>query len=144
MTDTIEDIIESFSLLDSWEDRYRYIIDLGRSLPPLASEEKVEAHKISGCVSQVWLVAIRDPSPDQRLHFKGDSDAHIVRGLVAILLAFYNNKTAVDILSADIEGLFTTLNLRENLTPQRANGLKSMISRIQAEAHAALNNLTSP
>ncbi|WP_412057625.1 SufE family protein [Bartonella sp. DGB2] len=144
MTDTIEDIIESFSLLDSWEDRYRYIIDLGRSLPPLASEEKVEAHKISGCVSQVWLVATRDPSPDQQLHFKGDSDAHIVRGLVAILLAFYNNKTAVDILSADIEGLFTTLNLRENLTPQRANGLKSMISRIQAEAHAALNNLTSP
>lgn len=136
MADTIEDIIDSFSLLDDWEDRYRYVIELGRELSPYPEAARDETHKVPGCVSQVWLLTNRGEGDDPIMTFEGDSDAHIVRGLVYILLAFYSGKKASEIRNADIEKLFATLGLNENLTPQRSNGLKSMVARIRAEAGA--------
>jgi cysteine desulfuration protein SufE len=137
---TIDDIIDNFALLDQWDDRYRYVIELGRMLPPLPESDHVESNKVQGCASQVWLVTHVKPdgAGGPVLTFDGDSDAHIVRGLVAILFALYSGKDARDILSIDAEGVFTRLGLRENLTPQRSNGLRSMVERIRAEARAAL------
>lgn len=137
----IEEIVENFALLDEWDDRYRYVIELGRMLPPLAEAEHNEANKVRGCASQVWLVThVEPPQGDVGpvLTFEGDSDAHIVRGLVAILLALYSGKSARDILGIDALALFDSLGLRENLTPQRSNGLRSMVERIRADAGAAL------
>ena len=136
----IDDIVENFELLDEWDDRYRYVIELGRTLPPLADEAHVEANKVRGCASQVWLITHVKPdgSGGPTLSFEGDSDAHIVRGLVAILFALYSGKPAKEILDTDAEALFTKLGLRENLTPQRSNGLRAMVERIRAEAKAAL------
>jgi cysteine desulfuration protein SufE len=133
-----ETIKSDFELLDDWEDRYRYVIELGRGLPPLAAELKSDAYKVRGCASQVWLIPSRGPGADPVLNFIGDSDAHIVRGLVAILLAIYDGHTASEILGIDGAGLFAGLKLSDHLTPQRSNGLASMISRIQAEARASL------
>jgi len=136
----IDEIIENFELLDDWDDRYRYVIELGRTLPPLPDEAHVDANKVQGCASQVWLVT--HVKPDSAggpiLTFDGDSDAHIVRGLIAILFALYSGKSAKEILSTDALSLFDRLGLRENLTPQRTNGLRSMVERIRAEAQAAL------
>ena len=136
----IDDIIENFTLLDQWDDRYRYVIELGRTLPPLADEAHNEANKVRGCTSQVWLVTHVKPdgAGGPVLSFEGDSDAHIVRGLVAILFAVYSGKTAREILDTDAIAIFDTLGLRENLTPQRSNGLRSMVERIRADADAAL------
>lgn len=136
----IDDIIENFELLDEWEDRYRYVIELGRNLPPLPEAEHNETNKVRGCASQVWLVTHVKPdgADGPTLSFDGDSDAHIVRGLIAVLLALYSGKGARDILSTDAFALFDRLGLRENLTPQRSNGLRSMIERIQTDAKAAL------
>ncbi|HZQ12607.1 MAG TPA: SufE family protein [Pseudolabrys sp.] len=136
----IDDIVGNFELLDQWDDRYRYVIELGRTLPPLAEEAHIEANKVRGCASQVWLVTHvkRDGAAGPTLTFEGDSDAHIVRGLVAILFALYSGKRAQEILDIDAEALFHKLGLRENLTPQRSNGLRSMVERIRAEAKAAL------
>ena len=136
----IDDIIENFSLLDEWDDRYRYVIELGRTLPPLAPEAHNEANKVRGCASQVWLVTHVKPdgTAGPTLSFEGDSDAHIVRGLVAILFALYSGKRAKEILATDADALFNKLGLRENLTPQRSNGLRAMVDRIRAEAKAAL------
>jgi len=137
----IEDIIADFEFLDDWEDRYRYIIELGRALPPLSPAEKTEATKIRGCASQVWLVseqsASSDDSGDPVLTFRGESDAHIVQGLVAILLAVYSDKRASEILEIDTNSVFNSLGLNDHLTPQRANGVRSMIARIRDEAAAA-------
>jgi len=136
----IDDIVENFSLLDEWDDRYRYVIELGRALPPMAEADHTEANKVQGCASQVWLttkVAPNGPGGPV-LTFEGDSDAHIVRGLVAILIALYSGKTARDILATDALALFDRIGLRENLTPQRSNGLRSMVERVRAEASAAL------
>jgi cysteine desulfuration protein SufE len=137
---TIDEILDNFALLDQWDDRYRYVIELGRTLPPLAEAEHVEANKVQGCASQVWLVTHKNPdgAGGPTLSFEGDSDAHIVRGLVAILLALYSGKPAKTILETDALTLFDRMGLRENLTPQRSNGLRSMIERIRAEAKAAL------
>jgi cysteine desulfuration protein SufE len=137
---TIDAIVENFTLLDQWDDRYRYVIELGRALPPLAESAHVEANKVQGCASQVWLLShvAPDGTADPILTFEGDSDAHIVRGLVAILLALYSGKPARDILATDAIALFDRIGLRENLTPQRSNGLRSMVERIRAEANAAL------
>ncbi|WP_332060669.1 SufE family protein [Bartonella sp. CB74] len=135
MAETIDDIIENFSLLGDWEDRYRYVIELGHELPPFPESARNDAHKVSGCVSQVWLLSSRDNSKNPTLTFQGDSDAHIVRGLIYILLAFYSGKKASEIRSADAEGLLKTLGLNENLTPQRSNGLKSMIEKIRNESY---------
>ncbi len=135
MVETIDDIIENFSLLSDWEDRYRYVIELGHELPPFPESARNDAHKVSGCVSQVWLLSSRDNSKNPTLTFQGDSDAHIVRGLIYILLTFYSGKKASEIRNADAEGLLKTLGLNENLTPQRSNGLKSMIEKIRNESY---------
>jgi len=136
----IDEIIENFALLDEWDDRYRYVIELGRTLPPLADAAHTEANKVRGCASQVWLVTHVKPDGGDGpvLSFEGDSDAHIVRGLIAILLALYSGKNAREILDTDAAALFEQLGLKENLTPQRSNGLRSMVERIRADAGAAL------
>jgi len=137
---TIDDIIENFALLDQWDDRYRYVIELGRTLPPMPESAHNDANKVQGCASQVWLFTHVKPdgTAGPTLSFEGDSDAHIVRGLIAILLALYSGKSAREILEIDALALFDRISLRENLTPQRSNGLRSMIERIRAEAKAAL------
>jgi cysteine desulfuration protein SufE len=137
---TIDEITENFSLLDDWDDRYRYVIELGRSLPPFPEEARIEANKVQGCASQVWLTTKKQANGGQGpvMTFLADSDAHIVRGLIAILFALYSGKPARDILSIDALALFDRLGLRENLTPQRSNGLRSMVERIRAEANASL------
>ncbi len=136
----IDEITENFELLDEWDDRYRYVIELGRELPPLAEEAHNETNKVRGCASQVWLVTHVEPdgAGGPTLSFDGDSDAHIVRGLIAILFALYSGKPAKKILEINPEAVFTQLGLRENLTPQRSNGLRSMVERIQNDAKAAL------
>lgn len=137
---SIDEIVENFTLLDAWDDRYRYVIELGRTLPPLAESAHTEANKVRGCASQVWLVTHVKPDGTGRpvLTFDGDSDAHIVRGLIAILFALYSGRTARGILETDALALFDSIGLRENLTPQRSNGLRSMVERIRAEAKAAI------
>jgi cysteine desulfuration protein SufE len=136
----IDEILDNFSLLDDWDDRYRYIIELGRGLPPLPEADHVEANKVQGCASQVWLTTQVEPNgaAGPVLRFQGDSDAHIVRGLIAILFALYADRNARDILSVDATAVFERLGLREHLTPQRSNGLKSMVARIRRDAEAAL------
>ncbi|MEJ0012324.1 MAG: SufE family protein [Bauldia sp.] len=134
----IDQIIADFELLDDWEDRYRYLIELGRALPPLADGEKNDANKVRGCASQVWLSThngTRNGEPI--LHFEGDSDALIVRGLVAVALAIFDDKTPSEIRSLDAEAIFDKLDLRAHLTAQRSNGLRSLVDRIRREAEAA-------
>jgi cysteine desulfuration protein SufE len=137
---TIDEIVENFALLDEWDDRYRYVIELGRTLPPLAESAHAEANKVQGCASQVWLLTHVKPNgaAGPLLTFEGDSDAHIVRGLIAILFSVYSGKRAREILSIDALKLFDQLGLKENLTPQRSNGLRAMVERIRTEASAAL------
>jgi cysteine desulfuration protein SufE len=138
---SIDEIVENFTLLDEWDDRYRYVIELGRELPAMPETDHTEANKVQGCASQVWLTSHIDRSGSSPvLTFWGDSDAHIVRGLVAILIALYSGKSARDILATDALALFDRIGLRENLTPQRSNGLRSMVERIRAEAAAAQAN----
>ena len=133
-TPDIADIVENFALLDDWDDRYRYVIELGRGLAPLPDADRNDANKVQGCTSQVWVATSVRHGAAPVLDFIGDSDAHIVRGLVAILLAMVSGRTASEILAADPIALFETLGLREHLTPQRSNGF----SRIKADAKAAL------
>ena len=137
---SIDEILENFALLDEWDDRYRYIIELGRSLPELPELARVEANKVQGCASQVWMETSVRPSGKAGpvLTFVGASDAHIVRGLIAILFALYSGKGAQDILSVDALALFDRMGLREHLTPQRSNGLRSMVERIRSDTCAAL------
>jgi cysteine desulfuration protein SufE len=136
----IDEILENFALLDEWDDRYRYVIELGRTLAPLADSAHTDENKVQGCASQVWLLTRVKPngSAGPILSFEGDSDAHIVRGLIAILFALYSGKGAREILATDALALFDRIGLRENLTPQRSNGLRSMVERIRAEAKTAL------
>jgi cysteine desulfuration protein SufE len=137
---TIDEIVENFTLLDEWDDRYRYVIELGRTLQPLPESAHIDANKVQGCASQVWLLTHVKPDGGAGpiLTFEGDSDAHIVRGLIAILFALYSGKRAREILTTDALALFDRIGLRDNLTPQRSNGLHSMVERIRAEANAAL------
>ena len=137
---TIENIIDNFSALDDWDDRYRYLIELGRELAPLAEAAHNDANKVQGCASQVWLDTDVRPNGagGPRLFFEGDSDAYIVRGLIAILFAMFSGKHAKDILAVDAVGLFERLGLREHLTPQRSNGFRAMVERIRSDARAAL------
>lgn len=136
----IDEIIENFALLDEWDDRYRYVIELGRMLEPLPDALRTETNKVQGCASQVWLATDVHPngSAGPTLTFVGDSDAHIVRGLIAILFALYSRKGAREILSTDAIALFEKLALREHLTPQRSNGFRSMVERIRRDAQTAL------
>lgn len=131
------DIIDNFAMLDDWEDRYRYVIELGRSLSPLAEADRSDANKVQGCTSQVWLAARHGGDV---LTFSGDSDAHIVRGLVAILLAMVSGKTPAAILAADPVELFERLGLKDHLTPQRSNGFRSMVARIRRDAERAVES----
>lgn len=137
---TLDEILDNFSLLDDWDDRYRYIIELGRTLAPLPEADHVEANKVQGCASQVWLTTVVHPdgAAGPVLSFMGDSDAHIVRGLIAVVFALYSDRPARDILAIDPATVFEKLGLRDHLTPQRSNGLKSMVARIRREAEAAL------
>jgi cysteine desulfuration protein SufE len=137
---TIDEIRDNFALLDDWDDRYRYVIELGRTLDPMPEAEHSAANKVQGCVSQVWLSKHIDRSePDQpKLKYLGDSDAHIVRGLIAILLTLYSDRTAQQILAADATQVFNEFGFREHLTPQRSNGLRSMVERIRSDAREML------
>ncbi|MGE3144631.1 MAG: SufE family protein [Pseudorhodoplanes sp.] len=137
---TIDEILENFALMEEWDDRYRYIIELGRGLTPLPEAARTEINKVQGCASQVWMDTrvAPDGAAGPVLTFVGDSDAHIVRGLIAILLAIYSGHPARDILATDAVRIFEKLGLREHLTPQRSNGFRSMVDRIQRDARAAL------
>jgi cysteine desulfuration protein SufE len=131
----IDEIIDNFSVLDDWEDRYRYLIELGRGLAPLGEAERTPATKVRGCASQVWLISKTEgEGPETILTFRGDSDAHIVRGLIAVLFALYSGKPASRILAIDEKAIFSQLGLNSHLTPQRSNGLASMVARIKADA----------
>ncbi|MEM8627070.1 MAG: SufE family protein [Pseudomonadota bacterium] len=133
---TLDQIKDDLAFLDDWEDRYKYVIDLGRDLDAFPADLKTAQYKVPGCVSQVWLettVAGQGPS----LTFRGDSDAMIVRGLIAILLAMYSGKTTGEIAAIDAEAELAALGLQDNLTPQRSNGLRSMVARIRQDAEAA-------
>ena len=136
----VDEIVENFELMEEWDDRYRYLIELGRSLPPLPEQARTATNKVQGCASQVWLATTVKPNGGGGpvLSFAGDSDAHIVRGLIAVLFALYSGKGARDILSTDAVALFEKLGLREHLTPQRSNGFRSMVERIRRDADAAL------
>lgn len=129
---TLDDLLETFDLLEDWEERYRYVIDLGRELEALADEERTPATKVSGCASQVWLVM--DPPEDGKLHWRGDSDAHIVRGLIAILLRLHNGLTPDQARAFDARAAVEKLGLAEALSSQRSNGLSAMIQRMDADA----------
>ncbi|MDB5440951.1 MAG: SufE protein involved in Fe-S center assembly [Caulobacteraceae bacterium] len=131
----LSDLIETFDLLGDWEERYRYVIELGRDLAPLSEAEHSEANKVRGCASQVWLVT--EPQADGSLKFRGDSDAHIVRGLIAILLQLYSGRAPQQILAFDAKAAFQKLGLSEALSTQRSNGLASMVARIRRDAEAA-------
>jgi len=131
LPDNITEMIDDFAFLTDWEDRYMHVIDLGKALAPLTDAEKSPANKVKGCVSQVWLVSERQ---GDRLMYRGDSDAHIVKGLVAIALEIFSGRTAADITAIDAGEILARLGLQEHLSPQRSNGLNAMIARIKAEA----------
>ena len=131
----VAELADELDVLGDWEERYRYVIDLGRTLAPLSEAEHSDANKVRGCASQVWLIASRDPSG--RLNFRGDSDAHIVRGLIAILLNFYSGRTPAEILAFDARTAFERLGLTGALSRQRSNGLFSMVERIRHDAETA-------
>ena len=136
----LAEIIENFEFLDDWEDRYRYLIELGRTLEPLPADAHNETNRVRGCASQVWLLTSvrRDAADKPTLHFLGDSDAHIVRGLVALALAIFSDQPAEKIVATDALAVFDRLGLGAHLTPQRSNGLRSMVERIKSDARAAL------
>jgi cysteine desulfuration protein SufE len=135
----IDEILENFEFLDDWEERYRYLIELGRTLEPLPEAAHNSANKVQGCASQVWLETniTGEANGEPVLHFRGDSDAHIVRGLVALTLALYSDRPAQEIVETEAAPVFERLGLAQHLTPQRSNGLRSMVERIRAEARAA-------
>ncbi len=132
---TLEELIENFSYLDNWEDRYSYLIDLGNELENLPTEYKTPEWKVQGCQSQVWLVP---QFQDGKLHFLGDSDAILVRGLISIVLMIYNDKSPSEIKNIAIEDIFAKLGLEENLSPSRRNGLMSMVSKIKFYAEQSM------
>jgi cysteine desulfuration protein SufE len=136
---TIDDLIDDFALIDDWEERYRYVIELGKQLPELPESARSEDNRVRGCASQVWLETTvgKNERGEAALTFRGDSDAHIVRGLVAIILSLYSGKSARDILTTDAMEVFGKLGLVEHLTPQRSNGVRSMVERIRRDAMAA-------
>jgi len=134
-----DELKDEFDLLGDWEERYRHVIDLGRGLEPLTDAERSDANKVRGCASQVWLAThVESDGGAPHLTFKGDSDAHIVRGLIAILFAIYDGKRADEILATDAIPIFEGLGLKEHLTPQRSNGFAAMVARIKADATAAM------
>lgn len=140
---TIDEIRDNFELLDEWDDRYRYVIELGRTLEPMPEVEHSAANKVQGCVSQVWLQKLVDRGNGAPvLKYRGDSDAHIVRGLVAIVLSLYSGRTPQEILATDAIAVFDEFGFRDHLTPQRSNGLRAMVERIKTDAKEALVDAT--
>jgi cysteine desulfuration protein SufE len=142
-TMALKDIQSNFEFLDEWEDRYRYVIELGRDLEPLDDTDRVDANKVQGCASQVWLATVIETDSSGKIplmRFTGDSDAHIVRGLIAILFAIYSGHTAIEILNTDAHAIFNELGLGEHLTPQRSNGFVAMVERIRSDAQTAVQN----
>jgi cysteine desulfuration protein SufE len=137
---TIDEIRDNFALLDDWDDRYRYVIELGRTLDPMPEAEHSSENKVQGCASQVWLSrrVDRNKTGEPLLKYFGDSDAHIVRGLIAILLTLYSGRTPREILGTDALAVFDEFGFREHLTPQRSNGLRAMVERIRSDAREAL------
>lgn len=137
-TQAFDEIAENLSFLDDWEDRYRYLIELGQALPPLAESERIQANKVQGCASQVWLVTEKNERGGEPvLSFRGESDALIVKGLVAVLLALYSERAPSDIARTDALEILDGLGLREHLSTQRSNGLAAMVARIRADAQSA-------
>ena len=138
LSPTIDDelaaLADEFEVLGDWEERYRYVIDLGRGLAPLTDAERSDANKVRGCASQVWLVT--EPQPGGALKFRGDSDAHIVRGLIAILLRLFSGRKPAEILAFDAKAAFERLGLSGALSQQRSNGLSSMVARMRRDAEA--------
>jgi cysteine desulfuration protein SufE len=139
-TMTIDEIRDNFELLDDWDDRYRYVIELGRTLEPMPEHEHSAENKVQGCASQVWLSRRidRNQAGEPLLKYVGDSDAHIVRGLIAILLTLYSGRTPREVLATDAIAVFNEFGFREHLTPQRSNGLRAMVERIRSDAREAL------
>ena len=136
---TLDTILDNFEFLDDWEDKYRYVIELGRALPEFPAESQNDINKVEGCVSQVWLIkTISKDEDDPVITYQGDSDAHIVKGLVAIVLAAFSGKRASAIQAFDTNAMFKQIGLNEHLTPQRSNGLNSMVQRIKADATSIL------
>ncbi len=132
----LAELRDEFELLGDWEERYRYVIELGKDLAPLSDEERTDPYKVRGCASQVWLVT--EPRADGTLAFRGDSDAHIVRGLIAIVLRLYSGRTPAQILAFDAKAAFEQLGLAGALSTQRSNGLASMVARIRRDAETAM------
>ena len=131
---TVEELIDNFSFLDGWEEKYQYVIDLGHKLEPLDEKFKTDDWKVKGCQSQVWLVP---QIQNGVFHFKGDSDAILVKGIISIVLLIYNDKTAAEIKNIDVTKIFVKLGLEENLTPSRRNGMLSMVEKIKQYAAVA-------
>lgn len=134
----IDDIRDDFASLDDWEDRYRYVIELGHSLEPLGTEAHNDINKVRGCVSQVWLECEpkTNAEGEKTLHYRGDSDSHLVRGLIAIAIALFSDRTSEQILAVDPVATFRALGLEQHLTPQRSNGVRAMVERIRTDAAA--------
>lgn len=135
INDTLDDLAAEFELLGDWEERYRYIIELGRELAPLSDTERNDVNKVRGCASQVWLIT--EPQTDGTLRFRGDSDAHIVRGLIGVLLRLYSGRRPGDILAFDVKAGLEKLGIVGALSAQRSNGLASMVTRIRRDAELA-------
>ena len=134
----IDEIIENFELLDDWEDRYKYLIELGDQLEPFPAEKQDAAHKVQGCVSQVWIDSEATSESDPVIHYRGTSDAHIVRGLIAVTLSLFSGRKASEIVETDQQAVFDRLGLGEHITPQRSNGLRAMVQRVKDIATARL------
>ncbi len=135
----IDEIIENFQFLDDWDDRYKYLIELGSALPEFPAEQQTSENKVQGCVSQVWVTSQKTEDADPVLTFAGGSDAHIVSGLVAITFAIFSNQPASAIIATDEKKIFDSIDLSEHITPQRSNGLRSLVERIKLHAREALN-----
>lgn len=136
---TFDTIRADFEMLDDWEDRYRYLIELGRGLAPLDEADRTDGNKVRGCASQVWLATrIEQGGSGPRLSVRGDSDAHIVKGLIAVLLSMMDGREAAEVLKVDPHRAFAELGLAAHLTPQRSNGFAAMVTRVRADAEAAL------
>ncbi|GAC1628024.1 MAG: SufE family protein [Nevskia sp.] len=136
VNDALQELLDTFEMLDSWEERYRHLIELGRRLPPMPEAEHSEENKVRGCMSQVWLAGDVSGMPP-RLELRGDSDAHIVKGLIALILALTNRRTPQEVLATDIAEAFARLGLESHLSMNRRNGFYAMVERIKAMAAAA-------
>ncbi len=136
---TLDEIVENFELLDEMEDRYRYLIELGRDLEPLDEAAHNDDNRVRGCASQVWVeTRATGAGGDRRLHLRGDSDAHIVKGLIRLVFAQYGDRAPADIVDVDIEPLFERLGMSQHITRQRTNGVRAMVDRIKADARNAM------